>query len=209
MLPSVGIFVSLIPGLPLSPFTSAFWWSTYSKCFLTKGRLGNILFFFNLHFCNVIILCYISLTVGWIYNFGYKRSFIMRALLKCLLARKSDAIVIEPLYGQLSLSLELIPSLPLGVLRFHNPEPWHGFIQSFYCTYSESIKPGNMSIGSGKFLKWFLWKCLHALPLSGTPTIWLLGLQTNLLTFYPFLLFSISLPFCFTFLKIVFLTLAS
>lgn len=102
------------------------------------------------------------------------------------------------------LSLELILSLPLGVLKFHNHGPWHGLIQSFYCMYSEPIKSGNMPISSGKFLKWFLWKFLHALSLSETPTIWLLDLQTNLLTFYPVLLFSISLPFCFTFLKIFF-----
>lgn len=56
------------------------------------------------------------------------------------------------------------------------------------------MKSGNMSISSGKFLKRFLRKFLHALSLSGTPTIWRLDLQTNLLTFYP-VLFSISLPF--------------
>lgn len=40
--------------------------------------------------------------------------------------------------------------------------------------------------------------------LSGTPTPWLLDLQTDSLTVYIVLLFSISFSFCFTFWKIFF-----
>lgn len=59
-------------------------------------------------------------------------------------------------------SLEQTLSLSLGTLKFCNNVPWHGFIQSSCYAYSESTKPGNKPISSEKFLKWFLWKFLHA-----------------------------------------------
>lgn len=183
----VFLFLRLLLHFDGAHIPSAFW---------QKGDWEIFFCFFNLHFCNVIILCYISLTVGWIYNFGYKRSFIMRALLKCLLARKSDAIVIEPLYGQLSLSLELIPSLPLGVLRFHNPEPWHGFIQSFYCTYS--LSPLNLEtcpLALGNFWNDFFENvCMHFPFLELLP----LGYWVCRLIFWLFILFS-YFPSCYHF----------
>lgn len=84
----------------------------------------------------------------------------MSAVLKCLLLQKSNVIVtwpVRPCY----FSMEQNLSLPLGIMKFHNELPWHGFVQSFYCVFPESIKFWNMSISSEKFFQWFLWKFLH------------------------------------------------
>ena len=125
----------------------------------------------------------------------------MSAVLKCLLVQKSNVIVtwpVRPCY----FSMEQNLSLTLGIMKFHNELPWHGFVQSFYCVFPESIKFWNMSISSEKFFQWFLWKFLHVFsfwnsyPLAFGPP--------DRLTVYIVLLFSISFSFCFTFWKIFF-----
>ena len=68
-----------------------------------------------------------------------------------------DSWPVQPCY----FSMEQNLSWPLGIRKFHNEVPWHGFVQSFYCVFPESIKFWNMSISSKKFFKWFLWKFLH------------------------------------------------
>lgn len=84
----------------------------------------------------------------------------MLAVLKCFLVQKSNVIVTWPLWP-CYFSMEENLSLPLGIMKFHNELPWHGFVQSFYCVFPHFIKFWNMSISSEKFFQWFLWKFLH------------------------------------------------
>ena len=101
----------------------------------------------------------------------------MSAVLKCLLLQKSNVIVtwpVRPCY----FSMEQNLSLPLGIMKFHNELPWHGFVQSFYCVFPESIKFWNMSISSEKFFQWFLWAKLQ-ISMCSSLGIQRLKIKTN------------------------------
>lgn len=160
---------------------------------------------FSTHLYVSLFYAYISLMV-WL-DVGFCLETLLRsksALCKCLLAQKSNALWFLSLCMTCCFPLEQILSLLLGILKFCNAGPWHGFIPLLHYVYCEPIKSGNISISSEKFLKWFLWKFLPSFSLSGMPSLWLLDLQTAPLTSYPVLLLSVSLPFYFTFWKIFF-----